>query len=258
MPKLWLTYAWKDNEANDVDYVIAELKAAGIEVAFDRAHLLAGRRLWDQISTGIEDPSLDGWAIYATKASLESEPCQEELAYALDRVLRTRGSQFNLIGIFPEPMDRSVVPSALATRLYVNLAAADWRQQIVDGLMGSKSPPSLSPGSPYGFQWHLDGTPALEVWPRTGQWVPTFMLVPKKEEGLVKMIMAGPRGHVTGTGMSMYAPAQTNDGSYVGLRLDQPVTAQTTAHLLLNGIPSAVMFGTAQERYILKQSANLI
>ena len=90
--KLWLTYAWKDNEQEDVDHIVAELRRAGIDVRYDRVQLLAGRRLWDQIDASIRDPDIAAWAIYVTEHSLRSEPCQEELAYALDRTLRTRPS----------------------------------------------------------------------------------------------------------------------------------------------------------------------
>jgi hypothetical protein len=39
MAKLWLTYAWKDNQDQDVDHVVGELKRVGLDVAFDRAHI---------------------------------------------------------------------------------------------------------------------------------------------------------------------------------------------------------------------------
>ena len=45
----------------------------------------------------------------------ESEPCLEEIAYALDRALRKRETDFPVIGIFPESLDRNIIPSAIAT-----------------------------------------------------------------------------------------------------------------------------------------------
>jgi hypothetical protein len=127
--KLWLTYAWKDNQDQDVDHVIHELQRTGLEVAFDRAHIIPGQRVWFQIDKGILDPATDAWAILATENSLSSEACLEELAYALDRALRTRGADFPLIGIFPAPIDRALIPSAIATRLYAtysNLIGLCW------------------------------------------------------------------------------------------------------------------------------------
>ena len=88
MAKLWITYAWKDNEQSDVDFVVQQLKRAGMDVQIDRFALGAGRRLWEQIGAKITNPNeSDAWAIYATENSLASEPCKEELAIALDRAL---------------------------------------------------------------------------------------------------------------------------------------------------------------------------
>jgi hypothetical protein len=149
MSRLWLTYAWKDNEDEDVDHIIAELRAKGLDVSYDRVQLLAGRRLWTQIDSAILDPNVAAWAIYVTENSLMSEPCQEELAYALDRTLRTRGAAFPLIGLFPGNLDRDIIPSAIATRLYVNLRTNDWALQVVNGVEGANSGSQLAP-TPYG------------------------------------------------------------------------------------------------------------
>ena len=47
--KLWLTYAWKDNEDKDIDFIVQKLDEAGLEVKFDRRNLVPGQRLWVQI-----------------------------------------------------------------------------------------------------------------------------------------------------------------------------------------------------------------
>src|SRR6516225_2803687 len=79
--KLWLTYAWVDNEGADVDFIVQELTNAGIDVQIDREQFVAGRRLWDQIGQHIQDPNqADAWALVVSKQSLESEPCRDELA----------------------------------------------------------------------------------------------------------------------------------------------------------------------------------
>jgi hypothetical protein len=56
MNKLWLTYAWVDNEEADVDHVIGELNRAGLDVHFDKRKIIAGQRLWSQIDRFITDP----------------------------------------------------------------------------------------------------------------------------------------------------------------------------------------------------------
>lgn len=246
MTKLWLTYAWKDNEDADVDHVIAELRASGLDVRYDRVELLAGRRLWDQIDAGINDPATTAWAIYVTKASLESEPCQEELAYALDRALRTRGSTFPLIGIFPESLDRSLLPSALATRLYVNLRDHEWKQQVISGVTGSRTGGAQVPPQPYGYALHqFNGNPVVEVWPRTGRWCPFVAAVPTAGRARISSVMSGPRGHITGTGMVMEGEVNSPDGNFIGKSLNSAVDALTSAHIFLTEAPTEMHFGQA-------------
>ncbi len=89
---IWITYAWNDNVDGDVDFTAQELIRKGLDVKLDRWNLTAGKRLWGQIESFIQDPSKsDGWLLYATQASLGSQACKEEFAYALDRALHTRG-----------------------------------------------------------------------------------------------------------------------------------------------------------------------
>src|SRR5215813_6715471 len=102
---VWMTYAWDDNKSHDVDFAAQELEAAGLEVKLDRWNLQAGNRLWDQIADFIQDQTKsDGWLLYATQASLGSEKCREEFAYALDRALETRGESYPVIALFPSPV----------------------------------------------------------------------------------------------------------------------------------------------------------
>ena len=92
MATVWLTYAWEDNKQGDVYFAAQELQRCGLTVKLDRWNISAGRRLWEQIEDFISNPEeSDAWLLYATQASLQSEPCKEEFAYALDRALRTRG-----------------------------------------------------------------------------------------------------------------------------------------------------------------------
>ncbi|WKL57689.1 toll/interleukin-1 receptor domain-containing protein [Asticcacaulis sp. ZE23SCel15] len=241
MPKLWLTYAWKDNETEDVDHIVAELRKAGLDVTFDRVRLLAGRRLWEQISAGISDQTVNGWAIFATENSLKSEPCQEELAYALDRTLRTRGATFPLIGLFAGEFDRALIPSALATRLCVNLHSNEWKQQIIDALVGKPTSKQLTP-EPFGYKLHnRENGFVLEVWPRTGTWTPVIALVDESEKECLNILMPGPRGIISGTA-SLICSKFVSNGSY-GIVMQNPVNSSTTAHIFLSKLPRKIMFG---------------
>ncbi|WP_229004324.1 toll/interleukin-1 receptor domain-containing protein [Roseibium aggregatum] len=240
--KLWLTYAWKDNNDQDVDFIIQELEARGLDVGFDRARLLTGRRLWQQIDSCISDPELNSWAILLTRNSLESEPCQEELAYALDRALREKGGEFPIIGVFPEPMDRKLIPSAIATRLYVSLEDNDWADRIKAATQNAFPTRSSTNIEPYKLVFHeFKGKPVLEIWPRTGTWAPFFVGVPEAEGSLLSSVLPGPKGTVTGTAMVTSSNFTAN--GYRILSMQNEVTASRPAHVFLNEIPSKLLFG---------------
>ena len=108
MATVWITYSSVDNPDRDVDFVAQELIGAGVNVKLDRWKMTAGKRLWDQIANFISNRSeSDAWLFYATQNSLASEPCREELAYALDRALKSRGEEFPMIAPFAASSVRS-------------------------------------------------------------------------------------------------------------------------------------------------------
>src|SRR5262249_20802108 len=134
--KLWLTYAWKDNKNEDVDYYVQLLEDAGLEVHIDRWDIAAGQRLWPQIADAITNPEKsDAWGFIVSKASLQSERCQEELSYALGRALDERRDQYPLIGIIIEKIDDDL-PPALSVRLWVSVEDSDWVERVHQGAHG--------------------------------------------------------------------------------------------------------------------------
>lgn len=179
MPTLWITYAWSDNKDQSFDYLVQQLSRAGLDVKIDRTELVAGKRLWEQIDQNISWGEIDAWAIYCTRKSLESEPCQEELAYALDRCLRESEEHFPLIGIFPEQVERKLVPSLIATRLYVSLDDPDAIERIVSGVTGEARKISEKEIGPIAYD--LSNPGVLEFWPRIGNLSRPFALVPVSE-----------------------------------------------------------------------------
>ncbi|MCO5962344.1 toll/interleukin-1 receptor domain-containing protein [Sinorhizobium meliloti] len=247
--KLWLTYAWKDNEDDDVDYVVQELEKHGIEVVFDRVHLLAGGRLWDAIDKGISDPHTGGWAIYSTRNSLQSEPCLEELAYALDRALQARGGDFPIIGIFPVPMPRDLIPSALATRLYVTLNDSDWARRIADGLRGVR--PKIEKNvAPVHSKIHRDAHGVvLEFRPRDKQWSPGVACVPAAEKSLVAHIFVGAPGSPRHLGIPCVRVISSDDGQYAGLSSEAQVTNHQSLFVRVTGLPSRILVGDYGNQY---------
>ena len=117
---LWITYAWSDNDDGDFDHLLNQLTVAGIDALYDKIALIPGQRLWEQIASRITEGNLSGWACLLTPNSLSSQPCREELAYALDRALGTQDQNFPLIGLLHQ-VPISEVPVSLRTRLCVDL-----------------------------------------------------------------------------------------------------------------------------------------
>lgn len=253
MKKLWLTYAWKDNEETEVDNLIVDLKRKGLDVYFDRRQLIPGQRIWAQLEKAISDPDQsDGWAIFATRNSLESEPCQEELAYALDRALRTRGSTFPLIGIFPEPLERQLIPSAIATRLYVDLRDPAWADQIAQGLAGTRIGPDLTDTVPFVAKCH--GALKLELRPKAGRWFPFYVAVPTNQFSALGTIIMGPKGHMQDSGLSSYSEINSADGKMKGYAINSGAAdTMNSAYLSLKSIPDVIEFGGKENMFRLSK-----
>ena len=171
-PKLWITYAWKDNAGGNFDFLIQELEKTGIDTSFDKVALVPGKRLWEQIAARIEDPSLDGWAILLTKQSLQSEASREELAYALGRALTTKGAGFPLIGLMDQ-IGSEEVPAPLRARLLIDLRDPRWPQLVLAGLKGVAPEKVLPAVSRYNWEFipNFRGphTIAIMVRPRLGE-----------------------------------------------------------------------------------------
>ncbi len=171
-PKLWITYAWKDNAGGNFDFLIQELEKAGIDTTFDKVALVPGKRLWEQIAARIEDPSLDGWAILLTQQSIKSEASKEELAYALDRAISTKGAGFPLIGLMNQ-IGIEEVPAALRTRLLIDLRDHKWPKLVLAGLKGVAPEKVLPSVSRYNWEFipNFRGphTMAITVRPRLGE-----------------------------------------------------------------------------------------
>lgn len=140
MKKIWITYCWKDNEHNDVEFIAQQLEAEGFEVRLDRWDISAGKRLWEQIDNFITNESeSDAWLFYATQNSLGSEPCKEEYAYALDRALSDRDKDFAVIGVFPSSVEKELIPTGIKTRLFVSLEDNDWLARISEAVRGGEA-----------------------------------------------------------------------------------------------------------------------
>lgn len=170
---LWITYAWADNADGDFDYLVGVLEATGITTLYDRIALVPGQRLWDQIGARITSTSLSGWAFLVTPNSLASAACREELSYALQRTLSTKGAEFPLVGLL-SGVKFAELPPALAVRLCVDLRSPDWLEQVRAAV--EQRPPSRVVAGGPNFQRRAHNTflgqanlRALEFHPRFGE-----------------------------------------------------------------------------------------
>lgn len=203
MAKAWISYAWSDNETSDVDFVAQELRLMGLNIHLDRWDIKVGLRLWDQIEGWICDPEKsDAWILYATQASLLSEPCREEFNYALNRAISNRGGTFPLIAIFPGAVDGALIPAAIKIRRFVNLTDPEWKERVVAAC--ERRNPAIESQNvlPYDLVEHppcaaSSGKKVLEVRPRAGSWAPFFAGVPIGEKDMTGLSLShGPRGTV--------------------------------------------------------------
>jgi hypothetical protein len=171
--------------------------------------------------------------------SLASEPCREEIAYA-NRALESRG-EFPLIGIFPESVDRSLVPSAIAKRLYVTLQDAEWARRVADGLAGVSSIKSAAP--PLNFQetWH--SALMLEVRPRSGRWFPFAALVKTSERDCLASVVDGPYGAPPHTWFGGVTDITANNSALSGIQIQAAITNLNSAYIGFTKLPTSLAFG---------------
>jgi hypothetical protein len=251
-PKLWLTYAWTDNQDRNVDFIIQELQGNRIDVRFDRAQLIPGRRLWSQISSHIEGADAsDAWAFAVSRNSLASEPCQEELAIALDRALRARGDEFPLIGIMLEPVGRELIPPAIRTRLYASISEPGWAKRVADGVYKRAPGYTSSPITPYHIQEHNHGGwLVIEVRPRAGSWRPCGAAVPLLEKDCLSTIAVGGPGLVPNPSFQgVLYPGESEDGRFFTLSNNIEATPSTSLYIFLRKRPSILVFGGPAGEY---------
>lgn len=253
MKTLWITYSWEDNKSGDIEFIAQELERAGICVKIDRWNIKAGKRLWEQIDNFITNESeCDAWAIIATENSLGSEPCKEEVAYALDRSLKSRGQTFPIIGIFISSVDQEIIPSAIKTRLYVSLNDENWIERIKSAVEDKSPNIPRTNIEPYSIEIRIldNGKNVIEVRPRAGTWAPFFFAIPLSEKEKVNAsIMRGPKGSIPKGGiLTMGGEAESDDGEWFIIFAGDEATPSISYFLFFSEIPSKIAFGVYESQ----------
>lgn len=184
--RIWLTYAHADNKEGDFSYVVQQLEDAGVECVYDRAVIVPGHYIWRSIADEIDGGILDAWAILVTKASLNSQGCLEELEYAVNRAIKTKGQTFPLIGLLHN-VSPSDLPASLQVRLCVSLQSETWREEVLTGLQQGK--PFFDPQKETTYVWKIHPNLGadkdilgVEIRPRFGSLTNWRILVPKEIE----------------------------------------------------------------------------
>lgn len=201
MKKVWITYAWTDNDERDVDFIIQQLDETDLEVKFDRRNLVPGQRLWTQIAEHITNPDeCDAWGIVLTSDSIASPGCIEELSYALDRALQRNSDGFPIFALLHGISARDV-PPALRIRLCIVLENSDWVSQVVAAACKQAVgfvPQGLSPFV-LTERPHVEDHLYLEIRPRFDRFSPFRIAVDvhEKEIGNVRnAAIPGPSGRI--------------------------------------------------------------
>lgn len=255
---LWITYAWVDNDEGDFDFLVQELGRNDIPALYDKIALVPGRRLWSQIADKISHEPLAGWAYLVTPNSISSNACQEELAYALQRALDTKGEQFPLIGLLHGVSIRDV-PLALRVRLCVNVKNPDWVEEIRAAILGQPPRRLVEEQGPYIIKVHNPylrdpNAIAVEIRPRFGEL--TYWRIGYPVEGprpsawgsgpangggisaVTNQVMEGVRGiQVQGIPMEFVGAGNT-------------LSPSTSAYIVFQSqTPSKLFFGVAKEAF---------
>ena len=221
MKKLWLTYAWKDNEDKDIDFIIQELDKTDLEVKFDRRNLIPGQRLWTQIGGTITDSNeCDAWGIVLTPNSIKSQPCIEELSYALDRALSNKGAEFPVFALLHN-INPSEMPPALKIRLCIPIENNNWVEQVTAA--ANKTPSGFIPSGLTDFiinEYPNEGGLYLEIRPRFNRISPFRIIVDyaEKESGNVTGFIVGPANQAPEGGvmyMVVDSEGKLDDGTRV-------------------------------------------
>jgi len=257
MNKLWITYAWSDNCNSDVDFIITKLKKADIDVQFDRKCLVPGERLWPQIAKLITDPNhCDAWAILLTPDSVRSEPCIEELTYALDRALTSKERNFPIFALLHN-ISIEDVPPALKVRLCIPLNNENWISQVEAAI--KNIPAGFMPQELDEIVLKISAIQddsVLEIRPRFSHISPFGIYVPlfEKSSGNVYKIAMGPSGIIPTTGFMAknYQEGELTspDGTPgYGWQADNPATPNFSYYLFYKRPPRHIWFGNAKKRF---------
>jgi hypothetical protein len=241
--RLFLTYAWIDDEGGDFTFIVQLLTDAGLGVQFDKVSLVGGRPLWPQLAARITDPNLDAWGMLVTRSSLESNACMEEYDIALNRAIGSRGRQFPLIALAHGVRFEDLPPN-LRIRLGVSTSDPHLAERVVAAVEG-RFPQIPTPTlSPIFVAWRRIGNmKVLEVRPRLGQMAAWRVAFSTQHQTSFVRFAEGPSG---GPEEAMVKQGGVSDvrGDYYVVGANGPIGDRLSAYLYFRGnTPGEVLVG---------------
>ena len=250
--KVWITYAWKDNQDESIDFLIQELdKEPAIQIKLDKRNLIPGQRIWSQIGGIITDPKeCDAWCIVLTKNSIESQGCIEELSYALDRTLNTREASFPVFALLHN-INPNELPISLKIRLCILLEDKAWPTKVVDAVYNRASKFHPEGLEPWTIKEHLNKPNGycLEIRPRFERIAPFTIAVDyaEKESGNVSSFSYGPANTIPLSGFFTFTESAgtfPNGDQFYCWTGNTEATSTTSYYLHYKKRPARVWFGS--------------
>jgi hypothetical protein len=142
-----------------------------------------------------------------------------------------------------------MIPSAIATRLYVTLRQPNWARLVADGVEKRRPSAATTDVAPFVAHVHImDGQEVLEIRPRSGRWYPGVIGVPKAGALKVNAVMPGPSGYPTLTGMVSRGSGESKDGQWTYTVANHAIDALNALYVSFSGpLQGQISFGGGQE-----------
>jgi hypothetical protein len=250
LKKVWITYAWDDNQDGDVDFIAQEINGDNIHVQLDRWDITSSGRLWEQIDRYISNPEeSDAWIFIASQKSLNSEKCKEEYYYALERALSSRTNKFPLITIFLSEVEQELLPSGIKIRLYVSIHDPDWKERVISAIENRAPSITHKELDPFVVKIYCgysgERPNVIEVRPRAGTWAPFLSAIPETERSWVKPYLVwGPKDNpIQSAVLNNYRTELKRNGESWVMVADNPASPTHSYYFWCSKFPSEFLFG---------------
>lgn len=127
--KLWISYAWVNNEEKDFAYLASHLATRNIETAYDSIRLAPDDHLSKRIIQRLQSIGFDGWICILTPQCITRREYTNELTSAIDQTKLHMGARFPIAGLMYGIAGHHL-PPILRLLPCVSLGDPDWNERI--------------------------------------------------------------------------------------------------------------------------------